>query len=390
MEQAQVVMRPIGKRAAATSSTAAHPSVMRLHELDGLRGILALLVVSYHMYGPLPLVHAVFAGHVPILTQAWYAVDVFFLMSGFVMMHVYGKTFEQRPTLHTFWLFMRARFARLYPIHLAAMTAMLLVMLPFLVHTTELFSWHGRLSLGAFAASLLMLHGPWLEYRSWNYPAWSISAEWHAYLLFPLMWLFARRAAGIKAVVLLACCTLIPFAVYLAGTQPERYPTNGLVLLARAIPLFFGGMLLYRLHHLSPTAWRTGAATMCVAATVALLCFDAAAPAAVLLAPCLVLSALSQNRFQSLLRSKPLLFLGKISYSLYMTHALVETFFVEAALRAASRYLHVELNAGLAVSFGLWLAGVLLALALGYAAWRWLEEPARRRLMKQTDAMARA
>lgn len=390
MEQARLVMRPIGSSAAATPSTAAHPAVMRLHELDGLRGILALLVVSYHMYGPLPLMHAVLAGYVPVLTQAWYAVDVFFLMSGFVMMHVYGKTFGQQPTLQTFLLFMRARFARLYPIHLAALTVMLVVMLPFLAQTAGLFSWHGRYSLGAFAASLLMLHGPWLEYRSWNYPAWSISAEWHAYLLFPLLWWLARRAAGIKAVLLLACCVLIPFAIYLADASPERYPTNGLVLLARAIPLFFGGMLLYRLHHQKQMAWRTGVATLWVAATVGLLCFDAAAPAAVLLAPGLVLAALSENRFQSLLRSRPLLFLGKISYSLYMTHALVETFFVEASLRAASRYLHLELNAGLAISFVLWLAGVLLALGLGYAAWRWLEEPARRRLMQRSGAVARA
>ncbi|WP_290970866.1 acyltransferase [Herbaspirillum sp.] len=385
--QPQVAMRSVSGRLAAPM--AAHPSVMRLHELDGLRGILALLVVSYHMYGPLPLVHAAFAGHAAILTQAWYAVDVFFLMSGFVMMHVYGKTFEERPSLATFRLFMRARFARLYPVHLAALTLMLIVMLPFLAHTAGLFSWHGRYSLGAFAASLLMLHGPWVEYRSWNYPAWSISAEWHAYLLFPAMWLLARRAAGARAVLLLACCTLIPFAVYLMDAPSERYPTNGVVLLARAIPLFFGGMLLYRLHHLNRIRWRGGAAAVCVAATVALLCSDAA-PAAVLLAPCLVLSALSKNWFQSLLRSKPLLFLGKISYSLYMTHALVEMFFVEATLRAASRYLHAELNAGLAVSFGLWLAGVVLALALGYVAWRWLEEPARRWLMKRSDAVARA
>jgi peptidoglycan/LPS O-acetylase OafA/YrhL len=365
---------------------AAHAPVVRIHELDGLRGILALLVVSYHMYGPLALVHAMFADHMPLFTQAWYAVDVFFLMSGFVMMHVYGKNFEHGPLLRNFVQFLRARIARLYPVHLLALVVMAVVMIPLLLHTGVLFAWQGRYSFGAFASSLLMLHGPWLEYRSWNYPAWSISAEWHAYLLFPVLWMCARRMAGLRALLLLALCCLIPFWLYHLDLQPDQYPTNGLALLGRALPLFFGGMLMQRIDR-SRWHWSGWSAGAMVIATVALLWHDASAPFAVLLAPALVFSALSANWFQRVLRTRPLLFLGKISYSLYMTHALIEAFFVEVTVRLASRLFHLDFDSSLPASLSIWFIGVCVALVLGYLTWRWVEEPARGWLMRRT-AMA--
>jgi len=391
----QVGTMPLARPASAVAG-APHPAVARIHELDGLRGLLALLVVGYHLNAPLAALHDWLAAHVTLLTQAWYAVDVFFLMSGFVMMHVYGRVFAQGRMWPAFVQFMRARLARLYPVHLAAMAVMLLAMLPFLLHTTGFVAWEGRYSLGAFAASLLMLHGPWLDYRSWNYPAWSISAEWHAYLLFPLLWEAARRLAGSRAACLLALCCLIPFALYVRGGQdgsPEPYPTNGAVLLLRVLPLFFGGMLLHRLYQSAGAStcltrlsgWR---AWTPVLATLTLLWSTPLAPLAVLLAPWLILAALSPNRVRSALRARPLLLLGKISYSLYMTHALVEVFFITVSLKAVHKLAGIDLGTRLGASGALWLAGIALSVLLGYLTWRWVEEPGRRWLMRKTAPAA--
>ncbi|MCA1322653.1 acyltransferase family protein [Herbaspirillum sp. alder98] len=363
----------------STTAPAPKKTALRIHELDGLRGLLALMVVCYHLYGSLQSVRDLLHDKLVILTQAWYAVDVFFLMSGFVMMHVYGRTFSEGAGVKSFFKFMWARVARLYPVHVFAMTAMLLIMLPVLYREPELYAWQGRYSLGAYFGSLLMLHGPWMDYRSWNYPAWSISAEWHAYLLFPLMVPLVARIGRVGAVLAVIACTLIPLALYLQNLQPDQYPTNGVLVLLRVFPLFLAGTLMYRI---GAANWFSSgfAAALLVLATVVALSHEQWAPWAVLLAPAMVLSALSQNWFQSVLRRPLLLFFGKISYSMYMTHALVETMIV-LICRVARRYFQLDIAADINLAFPLWASGIVLAVVVGYFVWRWVEEPARKWVM---------
>ncbi|EJN08093.1 acyltransferase [Herbaspirillum sp. YR522] len=377
--------QPIHQPILATAAAAA-PAV-RIHELDGLRGLLALFVVAYHMYGSLPLVQSTLWQYAPIFSQAWYAVDVFFLMSGFVMMHVYSGVFAAGSTVAAYGTFMWARVARLYPVHLLSMILMLVMVLA-TSRAGEFFALGGRYSAGAFAGSLLMLHAPWIDYRSWNYPSWSISAEWHAYLLFPLLVPVVLRLRRAMATIVALACVLVPFALYLQHVQPDQYPTNGVVVLARVLPLFLLGMLLF--HFRSQRVLRSGlAALLIVLATLVLLSIDRWAPAAVLLAPALVLAAMSPNWLQAALRHDSLLLLGRISYSLYMTHALVERF-ISVAMGAASKYAHRDLAADPVVAFCAWGAGVIAAVCLGYLVCRWIEDPARHWLMKTGTAPAKA
>jgi len=377
MQHAQ--LKPAAVQAEAQPALPPKKATLRIHELDGLRGLLALMVICYHLYGSLHSVRDLLHDRLVILTQAWYAVDVFFLMSGFVMMHVYGRTFSQGTGLRSFFRFMWARVARLYPVHVFAITAMLLIMLPVLYRQPELYAWQGRYSLGAYVGSLLMLHGPWIDYRSWNYPAWSISAEWHAYLLFPLMVPLVARIGRVGAILAMFACTLVPLALYLQNLQPDQYPTNGVLVLLRVFPLFLAGTLMYRV---APARWFASglAAAVLVLATIVALSVESWAPWAVLLAPALVLSALSHNWFQAVLRRPVWLFFGKISYSMYMTHALVETLIV-LICRVARRYFQLDIPGDLQLAFPLWCGGILLAIAVGYAVWRWIEEPARKWVM---------
>lgn len=368
------------------ATPAAGTAAVRIHELDGLRGLLALFVVAYHMYGSLPLVQSTLWQYAPIFSQAWYAVDVFFLMSGFVMMHVYAKAFASGSTVAAYGKFMWARVARLYPVHVFSMMLMLLMVLS-TARADEFFAFSGRYSAGAFAGSLLMLHAPWIDYRSWNYPSWSISAEWHAYLLFPLLVPVVLRLKSATATVAALVCVLVPFVMYLQHVQPDQYPTNGLAVLARVLPLFLLGMMLF--HFRNQRLFRSGpAAAIIVLATLVLLSIDRWAPAAVLLAPVLVLAAMSSNWLQAMLRHASLLLLGRISYSLYMTHALVERF-ISVAMGAASKYAHRDLAADPVVAFCAWGAGVAAAVCLGYLVCRWIEDPARHWLMKTNRAPAK-
>lgn len=359
-----------------------HLAVERIHELDGLRGILALFVVVYHLLGPLTGLTPVLSVWMPVFLQGWYAVDVFFLMSGFVMMYVYGKQFHGPFSWAGFRAFMWARGARLYPVHVFALFATLLLVLPmFLKGAAEFLTISGRYSLGAFVSSLLMLQSPWVDYRSWNYPAWSISAEWHAYLVFPLLVPLIHRLNWRPALAVVVAGVIIPLLVYLQGVGPDRYPSNGLPVLLRVLPLFIAGMALYRIWpHVRRVA--DGWAVLAVAGTLLCLWFEQLGPLAVLLVPLLVLAALRQRWLRTCFSSAPLLWLGKVSYSLYMTHALVEGV-TSFALRMLERRYGAGWAPSAVLSGAVLLLEIVAALLLGWLTWKWIEVPGRNFLIRR-------
>ena len=353
----------------------------RLHELDGLRGLLALYVAVYHLAAPLSQPGMALAWLHPLLEPAWFTVDMFFVMSGFVMAHVHGAEFGAgygSPALRHFFV---ARVARLYPVHLFALVVMAIGILPFVLHKPEFTSPDGRFAWTAGLASLLMLHGPWIAQRTWNYPAWSVSAEMHAYLVFPLLAPLIARLRNAGAVALAAACTLVPFAVYQFGLAGETHPTNGWIVLTRVLPLFAAGMAVYRFRK---AAAMRSTAVACVAFVLVpvLLLNPASSALAVLLAPILLLSTLGHPGVRAALSRPVFVWLGAISYSLYMTHALVEMFGVNIAVRRFARALHIDIAASPLASAALLLAAIGVAILLGAATWRWIEVPGRRLVLR--------
>ena len=114
---------------------------------------------------------------VPLINRAYLAVDLFFLLSGFVMAHVYGRELAANRKAH--WRrFALARFARLYP--LFAIATLAVVVLVVLCHAREDgISFSGR----SLALEALMLQ-QWCSGLSWDFPSWSISTEAEAYTAF--------------------------------------------------------------------------------------------------------------------------------------------------------------------------------------------------------------
>jgi peptidoglycan/LPS O-acetylase OafA/YrhL len=359
----------------------------RLHELDGLRGLLALYVAVYHLAAPLSQPGMALAWLHPLLEPAWFAVDMFFVMSGFVMAHVHGAEFGAgygSPALRRFFV---ARVARLYPVHLFALVVMAVGILPFVLHKPEFTSPDGRFAWTAGLASLAMLHGPEVAQRTWNYPAWSVSAEMHAYLVFPLLVPLIARLRDAAAAVLAAACTLAPFAVYQFGLAAETHPTNGWIVLARVLPLFAAGMAVHRFR--AAAAMRSTAVACAAFVLVPVLLLSPASSAlAVLLAPVVLLSTLGHPGVRGVLSRPGVVWLGAISYSLYMTHALVETFGVSLAVRRIARSLHVDIAANPSASAALLLAAVAAAVLLGAATWRWVEVPGRRLVLRLLERRA--
>ena len=363
-------------------AAALHGGLPRIVQLDGLRGLLALYVAIYHLATPLIRPGAALAMLHPMLNQAWFSVDVFFVMSGFVMMHVYRNDFKSGLNNRSVGRFLVARVARLYPVHVFAMLVMAVGVIPFIYRQPEFLDASSRLSWQSALASIFMLHSPWIDHRTWNYPAWSISAEWHAYLIFPLLVpVFAHYARRFSAAtVLTAMC--IPLCVYLLGdNDADRYPTNGLIVLMRVLPLFIAGMALHRLRELKMFRAH-GAGSDRIAYGVLLFIVVAflmpqLAPFAVVAIPLLIVTAISAPVFKKVLGYSVLLWLGQISYSLYMTHALIEMFFVNTVLRWSQRYFAVDLTQFGFASATLLLGAIGIALLAGWATWRWIEVPGR-------------
>jgi peptidoglycan/LPS O-acetylase OafA/YrhL len=145
--------------------------------LTPMRGIAALIVVLYHV-------------RLAAFAQGYLAVDFFFVLSGFVLLHVYGSEFG--VSLHRAGTYLWSRLCRIYPVH--ALVTLCLV--PHL-GTAPGFS-------GSDLVTCLLLSQVMLTHTAFNDLAWSVSAEWYAYLAFPVLtWVVARldpRGMAIAAV----------------------------------------------------------------------------------------------------------------------------------------------------------------------------------------------
>jgi peptidoglycan/LPS O-acetylase OafA/YrhL len=170
----------------------------RIACLDGLRGIAAIVVMEFH-FAIFFLPQARLFDLIPALGRAYLAVDLFFILSGFVMAHVYGKALasswrEEWPA------FAIARFARLYPLFAVSTIAMAFVFA--LSHIgIESVSFSGRsLALQPF------LLQQWGFGLNWNYPSWSISTEVEAYIYF--VFSAGLLLTGRRPLIIAACCII--------------------------------------------------------------------------------------------------------------------------------------------------------------------------------------
>ena len=90
-----------------------------LSNLTPLRGIAALLVAIFHF--EMAIARFVPAKTTMFFEKCYMMVDLFFIMSGFIILHVYKDDFADRIGWHSIKKYIQARFARIYPLHFFAM-----------------------------------------------------------------------------------------------------------------------------------------------------------------------------------------------------------------------------------------------------------------------------
>lgn len=279
----------------------------RILELDALRGLAALAVVLFHYttrYDEL-------FGHADSLPAAlpWghYGVDLFFMLSGFVILMTLDRTAAT-------WKFIWGRFSRLYPAYWAAV---------FLTFAAVI--WFGlpgqEVSLGEAILNTTMIQAL-LGARHVDGAYWSLQAE---LIFYANMFVLYRLGAFRYPVTTVVCW--VGAAVAIGLIQPiasvhSPWLASGLSKLATItslnfIPLFGLGILLYtvrRSEHLShmPLAAVAG----CLAA-IAILNSAAGAAADLVLLGTLWLAV---NGRLPWLQGRPFISLGTLSYTLYLTH----------------------------------------------------------------------
>ena len=326
--------------AAATGETARHaaqrPRVRSatgsIPSLTGIRGIAAAYVFLTHAQGVVAAgFDAPWVGRSGFLRNGFRGVDLFFLLSGFILMHVHDKDFarlEAGPT----WRFYVLRFFRVYPLN----ALILLVLLPMSLALPGFVGWTRWLdgaairyhdhdfSAAGFAQSLLLAQAfSVVKPGQWNGPAWSLSAEVFGYATFPLL---ARVALRCRSAALAAFCALASLSALVAATvacgHATGNPTGGFGLV-RMAGCFVAGIALSRCFRCWPGGERWAAAATLVSLGWILLC---------LLWPPLNLLVLlgfggivlglayQRGPVDALLASRPALFLGRISFSFYMVH----------------------------------------------------------------------
>ncbi|MEM8912170.1 MAG: acyltransferase family protein [Planctomycetota bacterium] len=329
-------------------------------EIDGLRAVSVVLVVLFH------------ADHV--IPGGYVGVDVFFVISGFLITSIIRRQIEQGQfRLRDFWV---RRIRRILPASAVCIVGTLLlcsvVMLPNKLMMTARSA--AASSLGV-ANVYFMEAGGYFDGPADEKPLvhfWSLAVEEQFYLFFPplLVWLHRRRRDSVLrwlvglTVASLACSA---FAVY-------RKPDVAFYLLpSRAWELLLGALLVViprRDVGPSRCEWTSSIGlAMIVAAAVF---FDPLTPfpGFAALVPCwgaaCVIRANQSARLTvigRLLACRPMVFVGRISYSLYLWHW---------PILALMRYCLIE------ITLVNGMIAVFVSLALAYLSWRWIEQPFRK------------
>ena len=317
-------------------------------------------------------------------------VDLFFILSGFVLTWNYldrmGDSWSWRGTLHFLWL----RLSRVWPVYLVTMH-LAAVWIIFTLNVGHVPSESAnQLTAMNYLRQVLLVQlwvQPYFDGSSWDGPAWSISAEWLAYLMFGALVLVIfriARATRARGLIYLAVAASLPPVLMLMATGLFYTPWSWL---PRIVMQFTAGALVCAaVRKLQPTDQaRRGAgylSLLLAAAIVGILylldahpvptIYDSAGLVDVLFVPLVLTLAMGIGTLPALLSLRPMVYLGHISFSLYMVHELVHTTWNWMVMQFGLR-LGPDL-AGKATLVGLLAVALVGAVVLYHV----VEEPARR------------
>lgn len=278
--------------------------------LDSLRGIAAVAVAYFHY-------NSNWAGYL--------AVDFFFVLSGFILTHSY---LHQTRHDNSIFGFIVNRVARLYPLHIFTTVTFALA----IYFTQDSWPSYGKNHLFTLfqQATLTQNIGFNPGGLTWNYPSWSISVEFWTGILF-----FILIKKTTKSSHLFFSSLLLLIIIYNNTKHLDIHAQNYYAFInsgfIRCLASFLLGILIYRahkeIHFLQSKLWLTLLELTCLSLMFLVIFFredklnEADFFSPYIFALSILIFSLEGGFLSFLL--KPLKYLGKISYSIYLNQITV-------------------------------------------------------------------
>jgi peptidoglycan/LPS O-acetylase OafA/YrhL len=234
-------------------------------------------------------------------------------------------------------------------------------------------------ALSALPANLALVQAwGFAPVSGWNHPSWSISAEWFAYLLFPVFALVAMRLRGRPWMALLGAAALTSSLYAWFPLVSGISLTNATIAWGalRIVPPFAIGCALFLVWRAHEAMRRTALAGAAFFGAMGLLSARIGAPDALTVFAFggLIISLAQASRAGSSLGSNSVtVYLGEISYSIYMICIPWQVLFVNLAVK----FLHLPSKQ---LPLGLWVIYLVALIPLAAATHRLVERPARDRM----------
>ncbi|HEY9759884.1 MAG TPA: acyltransferase [Oculatellaceae cyanobacterium] len=385
------VLQKAGRQSVSAPKKEQQTPEARLDALTSLRFIAAAMIVVSHTAGYFYLDPHEVIKNLPLAQ----GVSFFFILSGFILTHVYQDLSGFKSTLH----FLSARIARVYPVYIVT------AILTYAILPASMIAKDPVGMLQTAVTQLCMVHG-WIPerffYFSVNSPSWSISTEFFFYLAFPILVLNIRKNWLTKLCLL----TLLPVSLIIASHilhlptlgEAEQVSTHGLLYinpLSRIFEFYLGMLtclLVSRIKLREPDRVVTTFVEVAAIAVIVGVIMNieplmfrcgltnAFPTLSLYLKYCgntfgyvLLIAAVSLERgfIARILRAAPLVFLGEVSYSVYLIHFPLFAWFNNnhALFATTARILR----------YGIYWASLL---ALSTLSFMFLEKPARKFLRR--------
>jgi peptidoglycan/LPS O-acetylase OafA/YrhL len=306
---------------------------MRIPGLDGLRGMAILTVMIYHMTLLIPN-NVIDSGWVAIASVGWCGVDLFFVLSGFLISTILLESKTQDNFLRNFWM---RRVLRIFPLYYAVVVFSLLI-LPLFDHPKisnfsriqgdEIWYW-------TFLSNYSIAHAGEFRHGILDI-SWSLAIEEQFYLLWPLLILitdrkqFAKLCVGIFIVSIVAKIILMSKGTNLVATY--------VVTPARMEGLAFGGLAAVVVRDIDKETLHGFSKNLTLISTALLLILFTyfggldwtsrevqllSLPLFAILFTSILLVTLTASEHSSLLKilnNRILISFGKYSYAMYLFH----------------------------------------------------------------------
>lgn len=344
-----------------------------IKELEGLRGLMALWVVAGHALASLPML----SSKIPANLLNTQAVDVFIMLSGFVIFFM----LDNKP--QSYGKYITQRFFRIFPIYLVALIVSF-IMLDFttsvLTHALTAPATNGRLelidqfnkspSLHAFF-HLLLIQGavPVSILKDSSFTilgqAWSVSVEWQFYIIAPLLFALMNKITNKKNCF--ALFIILAFMIGYGKITDKGFYGNNLFAFSIGYITFYFYKNIYPLIDINQL--KVGSAIV-IFLSIVLLEKDAFPVIIWVVSFYAVLKKDMCGKLSfigKILDWKPVLYIGRISYSIYMVHMAI-VFYILSLL---SGFNELPLYIYVAFPFGC----IVVSIAISSVTYKYIEKP---------------